>query len=114
MTNSAPRIALGLRTWADAIGTEKTRAVLAAAEVNIVYFNAMANYTKSCTPAMFERIERAAIDLGITTLPDYEACTRKSLRASARAAKAAAKTAQKDVEQQIIADFKTRQEALRA
>jgi hypothetical protein len=114
MTTSAPRTALGLRTWADAIGHEQTRAVLAAAEVNIVYFNAMANYTKPCTPSMFERIERAAIGLGVTVLPDYEACTRKSLRAAARAAKVAAKVTEKDVEQKIIADFKMRQEAQRA
>lgn len=114
MSNPAPSAALGLRSWADTIGLDSTRAVLEAAGIDRVYFNAMANHTKSCTPAMFERIEQAAIGLGITPLPDYEACTRKSLRVAARAAKVAAKNAQKGVEAQVIADFKARQEALRA
>ena len=105
--------ALGLRSWADAIGTDNTRTVLAAAGVSIVYFNAMAAYSKPCTPTMFERIEQAAIAQGVNPLPDYEACTRKSVRQSARVARLAAKASQKGAEQQVIADFKAHQEALR-
>lgn len=105
--------ALGLRHWADTIGLDQTRAVLAAAAVNVVYFNSMANYLKPCTPAMFERIERAAIDLQVAVLPDYETCTRKSVRQSARAAKQAAKASQRDAEQRVLAEFAARRATTR-
>jgi hypothetical protein len=114
MTQTAPTAALGLRSWADDLGLEKTRAILATAGLSTVYFNAMANFTKTCTPSMYERIERAALAHGVTVLPDYEVCTRKSLRVAARAAKVAVKASQKDAEQRVIAEFKANREQLRA
>lgn len=114
MTQTASSTPLGLRSWADTIGAEKVRAILATANLSVIYFNAMANYTKACTPSMFERIERAALAHGATILPDYEVCTRKSLRTAARAAKLAVKASQKDAEARVIADFKAERELLRA
>lgn len=94
--------ALGLRAWADQLGPDALAVVLAAVNLSPVYFNAMALHNKSCTPAMFERIEAACKRLGVDVLPDYELCTRKSVQKGALAARLAGRTADRHYEQRVV------------
>lgn len=95
------RLPLGLRAWATVIGRDKLRRVLAAADINALHFRGMANYGRTCTPASFERIERAALQLGVGVLPDYDTCTRPSVRAAAAAAQSDGRSAAALVEEAL-------------
>lgn len=110
MSNFAPSQRLGLRAWAELIGPEKLRDTLAAANITPVYFNAMANYSKPCTVTMFEKIEAAALAVA-GCAPDYEACTRKSIRLLAHRAKVLAKATNKVAEQRAIDELLARRHA---
>lgn len=94
--------ALGLRAWADVIGHQQLHQVLVAIVVSPAYFKSMALHNKSCTPAMFERIELACQALGVAVTPDYELCTRKSVQRGALAARLAGKGAARQFEQRIV------------
>lgn len=95
---------LGLHAWWEIVGTEKAQEVCAQAGVLFSYFKMMAYYTKSCTPTTFEKIEVAAKEITPHALPDYETCTRKSVRIAARAARLTAKNAPKLAEQKAAAE----------
>jgi len=88
-----PNTALGLRAWANEIGPVLLSKVLDEANITTLYFACMASYTKPCTPATCERIERACRAHKVGVVPDYETCTRPSVRAAAQRAKQAAKGA---------------------
>lgn len=92
------RLPLGLRAWAAVIGRAQLRAVLDLAEVSPLHFRAMANYSRTCTPASFERIEAAAKRLQLDALPDCETCIRPSVRRAALAAQASGRAAAARVE----------------
>ena len=84
---------LTLHDYWEAIGTEKLLLVCEHAETSFSYYKLMAYYLKACSPAMFERIERAAAELTPGIAPDYSTCTRPSRIAAIREQRAANKTA---------------------
>ncbi|WP_211440961.1 hypothetical protein [Collimonas humicola] len=95
---------LGLHAWWDIVGTEKVQEVCKQAGILFSYFKMMAYYTKSCTPTTFEKIEAAAKIITPEVLPDYETCTRQSVRIAAKAARLIAKNAPRIAEQQAAAE----------
>lgn len=78
---------LGLHAYWEAVGTEALHKVLEKSGVSFAYFKMMAYYTKGCGKATFERMEAAAKEITPTILPDYDTCTRKSVREAVLAAR---------------------------
>jgi hypothetical protein len=103
MIDATPHQNLGLQGYRDAITAEQFQQVLDLSGVDIQYFRTRANYSKPCTPKMFERIEQAARKVTPGILPDYDTCTRSSVREAALAAKATVKDAIRAAERNAAA-----------
>jgi hypothetical protein len=82
---------LGLHAYWDIVGTEMIKRVCDLSGTDFGYFKLMASHFKPCTPARFEKIEAAAKVLTPNSLPDFETCTRTSVREAALTARKIAK-----------------------
>jgi hypothetical protein len=69
-----------LRDYGQQVGRNTLDLVLKKAGLTLQYFRLMAYDTKPCSPRTFEKIEKAARAVNPDILPDYEVCTRPTLR----------------------------------